>query len=125
MDRYTDMQTALVRGERHCTTSEGIDGIAQRCWSEFVFDLADHAVLLRQAAPGTQDARWLHQQRTALAQAHGERPPASRRMSEEFASAAASWSQPWRFLVTAAVMAAGDNPRCGVTSREAPTPPRV
>jgi hypothetical protein len=44
---------------------------------------------------------------------------------EEFSYAAASWSQPWRVIVKAEVMAAGDNPRFVVTSLKAPTPQRV
>jgi Transposase DDE domain group 1 len=42
-----------------------------------------------------------------------------------FAYAAASWAQPWRVIVKAEVMAAGDNPRFVVTALEAPTPPQV
>ena len=52
-------------------------------------------------------------------------PPASSRLYEEFSYAAASWSQPWRVIVKAEVMAAGDNPRFVVTSLEAPTPQQV
>jgi hypothetical protein len=72
-----------------------------------------------------QEARRLHHQRTHLAQAHGEPPPASSRVYEEFAYAAASWPQPWRVIVKAEVMAAGDNPRFVVTSLEAPAPQQV
>src|SRR5207302_8875353 len=64
----------------------------------------------------------LHQQRTALAQAHHARPPDSSRLYAEFAYAAASWAQPWRVILKAEVMAAGDNPRFVVTSLGAPTP---
>ena len=46
-------------------------------------------------------------------------------MYEEFSYAAASGAQPWRVMVKAEVMAAGDHPRCVVTSLEAPTPQRV
>ena len=53
------------------------------------------------------------------------RPPASSRVYEEFFYAAASWSQPWRVIVKAEVMAAGDNPRFVVTSFAAPTPQQV
>jgi hypothetical protein len=81
--------------------------------------------LLRHAAPVMPEAHRLHQQRTALAQAYGEPPPTSSRVYEAFASAAASWSQPWRVLVKAAGMAAGDTPRFVVTSLEAPPPPQV
>lgn len=115
----------LVRGDSHFATPEVIDVIAHRRLTDFVFGLAGNAVLLRQAAPVMQEARWLHQRRTALAQAHDERPPASSRVYEEFSYAAASWSQPWRVIVKAEVMAPGDNPRFVVTSLEAPTPQRV
>src|SRR5262249_23026925 len=62
---------------------------------------------------------------TALAQAYGEPPPTSSRVYEAFSYGAASWSQPWRVIVKAAVMAAGDNPRFVVTSLEGPPPPPV
>ena len=52
-------------------------------------------------------------------------PPASSRVYEEFSYAAASWSQPWRVIVKAEVMAAGDNPRFVVTSLRRRTPQRV
>ena len=99
--------------------------IAHRRHIDFVFGLAGNAVLLRQAAPGMQEARGLYQQRIALAQVHGTRPPASTRLYEEVFYGAASWSQPWRVIVKAEVMAAGDNPRFVVTSLAAPTPQQV
>jgi hypothetical protein len=70
----------------------------------------------RHAAPVMQEARRLHQQRTALAQAYGEPPPPSSRVYEAFAYAAASGSQPWRVSVKAEVMAAGDTTRFVVPS---------
>jgi Transposase DDE domain group 1 len=115
----------LVRGDSHFATPEVIEVLAHRRHIDFVFGLAGNAVLLRHAAPSMQEARRLHHQRTALAQAHSEQPPTSSRVYEEFAYAAASWSQPWRVIVKAEVMAAGDNPRFVVTSLEAPTPQRV
>jgi hypothetical protein len=115
----------LVRGDSHFATPEVIDVIAPRRWTDFVFGLAGNAVLLRHADPVMQDARCLHQQRTALAQAHRASPPPSSRLYAEFAYAAASWAQPWRVILKAEVMAAGDNPRFVVTSLEAPTPQRV
>jgi hypothetical protein len=60
-----------------------------------------------------------------MAHAYGESPPPSTRLYEEFAYAAASWEQPWRVIVKAEVMAAGDNPRFVVTSLGAPTPQHV
>lgn len=72
-----------------------------------------------------QDARRLHQQGSALAQAHRTRPPTSSRLYAEFASAAASWAQSWRVILKAEVMAAGDNPRFVVTSLAEPSPQRL
>ena len=123
--RHWPRTHSLVRGDSHFATPEVIEVVAHRRLTDFVFGLAGNAVLLRQAAAVMQEARGLHQQRTARAQAHGEHPPASSRVYEEFAYAAASWSQPWRVIVKAEVMAAGDNPRFVVTSLEAPTPQQV
>jgi hypothetical protein len=106
----------LVRGDSHFATPEVMEVIAHRRQMDFVFGLAGNPVLLRQTAPVMQEARTLFQQRTALARAYGEQPPASTRLYEEFAYAAASWEQAWRVIVKAEVMAAGDNPRCVVTS---------
>jgi DDE family transposase len=114
----------LVRGDSHFATPEVIEVIAHRRWTDFVFGLAGNAVLLRQAAPTIQEARRLHHQRVALARAHGQVPPASSRLYDEFSYAARSWAQPWRVVLKAEVMSAGDNPRFVVTSLDAP-PPRM
>ena len=97
--RHWPQTPILVRGESHCATPEVIDVLAHRHHSDCIFGLAGNAVLLRHAAPALREVRGLHQQRTALAQAYGEPPPTSSRVYEEFASAAASWSQPWRVIV--------------------------
>jgi Transposase DDE domain group 1 len=123
--RHWPQTHILVRGDSHFATPEVLDVLAHRRLTDFVFGLSGNAVLLRHAAPVMQEVRCLYQQRTALAQAHGEPPAASSRLYEEFSYAAASWSQPWRVLVKAEVMAAGDNLRFVVTSLEAPTPQRV
>jgi hypothetical protein len=112
----------LVRGDSHFATPEILDVIASYRWTDFLFGLAGNAVLLRQAASTIQEARRLHQQRVALAQAHGQAPPPSSRIYAEFVYAARSWAQPWRVVLKAEVMRAGDNPRFVVTSLEAPTP---
>lgn len=112
----------LVRGDSHFATPEVIEVIAHRRWTDFVFGLAGNAVLLRDAAPIMQDARRLYQQRVALARAYGQTPPASSRLYDEFAYAATSWSQPWRVVLKAEVMSAGDTPRFVVTSLNAPGP---
>jgi hypothetical protein len=115
----------LVRGDSHFATPEVIEVIAHRRRMDFVFGLAGNSVLLRQAAPVMQEARALFQHRSALAQAYGEQPPSSSRVYDDFSYAAASWSEPWRVIVKAEVMAAGDNPRFVVTSAEAPPPWQV
>ena len=115
----------LVRGDSHFATPEVIDTITRVPGTDFVFGLAANAVLLRQAAAVMEDARQLHRQRTAVAQAHGESPPTSSRLYEEFSYAATSWSQAWRVICKAEVMPAGDNPRFVVTSLTAPRPPMV
>jgi hypothetical protein len=70
-------------------------------------------------------ARRLHHQRVALAQAHGQTPPPSSRLYDEFRYAAQSWTQPWRVVLKVEVMRAGDNPRFVVMSLDAPTPQMV
>src|SRR5262245_35338456 len=112
----------LVRGDSHFATPEVLDVITSYRWMDFVFGLAGNAVLLRQAAPVIHAARCLHQQRVTLAQAYGEAPPTSSRLYDEFPYAARSWGQPWRVVLKAEVMSAGDKPRFVVTSLDAPTP---
>ena len=112
----------LVRGDSHFATPEVLDVIASYRWTDFVFGLAGNAVLLRQAAATLQAARRLHHQRVALASTHGQTPPPSSRLYDEFVYAAQSWTQPWRVVLKAEVMQADDNPRFVVTSLEAPTP---
>ena len=120
--RHWPFTHILVRGDSHFATPEVMEVIAHRRRMDFVFGLAGTPVLLRQAAPVMREAHALFQQRTALAQAYREQPPASSRVYEDFPYAAASWTQPWRVIVKAEVMAAGDNPRFVVTSLQAPTP---
>jgi hypothetical protein len=115
----------LVRGDSHFATPEVIDVITSYRWTDFVFGLAGNAVLLRQGTPTLEAARRLHHQRMALAQAHGQVPPPSSRLYDEFRYAAQSWTQPWRVVLQAEVMQAGDNPRFVVTSLAAPTPQMV
>src|SRR5215510_1092043 len=120
--RHWPQTHILVRGDSHFATPEVIEVLAHRHLIDVVFGLAGHPVLLRHAEPVIHEARHLHQQRTTLAQAHHARPPDSSRLYAEFAYAAASWDQPWRVILKAEVMAAGDNPRFVVTSLAAPTP---
>lgn len=78
--------------------------------------------MLRQATATLQEARRLHDQRVALAHVHGQAPPTSSRLYDEFVYAAGSWTQPWRVILKAEVMQTDDTPRFVVTSLEAPTP---
>jgi len=112
----------LVRGDRHFATPEVIDVITSYRWTDFVFGLASNAVLLRQAASTIEAAWQRHPQRLALARAHGQALPPRSRLYDEFRDAAGSWTQPWRVGRKAEVMSAGDNPRCVVTSLDAPAP---
>ena len=112
----------LVRGDSHFATPEVMDVIASYRWTDFVFGLAGHAVLLRQAAATLQEARRLHRHRVAQAQAHGQVPPTRSRLYDEFIYAARSWARPWRVVLKAEVMQADDTPRFVVTSLETPTP---
>ena len=112
----------LVRGDSHCATPEVIDVITSYRWTDCVFGLAGNAVLRRQAASTLQAARHLHHHRVALAHAHGQAPPTSSRLYDEFVYAARSWAHPWRVILKAEVMQADDNPRFVVTSLAAPTP---
>src|SRR5205814_9069218 len=93
--RHWPQTHILVRGDSHFATPEVIDVITHRRHTDFVFGLAGNAVLLRQAASTLQEARRLHHHRAALAQAHGQVPPTSSRLYDEFVYAAGSWTQPW------------------------------
>src|SRR5262249_46935014 len=73
----------LVRGDSHFATPEVIDVITSYRWTDFVFGWAGNAVLHRPAAPTMQAAHRFHQQREALARAHGQVPPPSRRLYDE------------------------------------------
>jgi hypothetical protein len=115
----------LVRGDSHVATPEVIDVIPSYRWTDFVFGLAGNAVWLRQAASTIEEVRRRQRQRVALAQAPGQVPPTRCRLDDECVYAAGSWAQPWRVVLKAAVMTAGDNPRFVVTSLEAPTPQRL
>jgi hypothetical protein len=81
----------LVHGDSHCATPEVIDMITSYRWTDCVFGLAGNAVLLRQAAATLHKARRLHHHRVALAHTHGQTPPTSSRLYDEFVYAAGSW----------------------------------
>ena len=73
--RHWPQTHILVRGDSHFATPEVIEVIAHRRGIDFVFGLAGNAGLAPPGAPVMQEARGLYQQRTALAQAHGEQAP--------------------------------------------------
>lgn len=115
----------LVRGASHCATPEVLAVLPPRRWVDVVCGLAGQPGLLRQAEPVLEEARSLFRQQTVVAAASGAPPPARSRMYADFPSAAAAWAQPWRGIVKADVMAAGDKPRFVVTALEAPSPPQI
>jgi Transposase DDE domain group 1 len=57
--RHWPQPPILVRGDSHFAPPEGCEGLAHRRGIDFVFGLAGNTVLLRQAAPIRQEARWL------------------------------------------------------------------
>ena len=123
--RHWPQTHILVRGDSHFATPEVLDVITSYRWTDFIFGLAGNAVLLRQGATTIEAAHHLHHQRVAMARAHGQTPPHSTRLYDEFSYAAGSWAHPWRVVLKAEVMSAGDNPRFVVTSLDAPTPQMV
>src|SRR5256886_5062677 len=109
--RHCPQTHILVRGDSHFATPEVMDVIAHRRLTDFVFGLAGNAVLLRQATPTLQEARRLHHQPVALAQSHGQAPPVSSRLYDEFVYAAKSWAQPWRVVLQGEVIIPAANTR--------------
>src|SRR5712691_4401600 len=124
-EKTSPSKPLLVRGTRHGATPAVRDGIAPRRWTDGGLGLAGQAVVLRQAAPILQAARRVPQDRVVLAQAHGQAPPTSSRLSDACDAAASSGAHPWRVVLTAEVRRAGDHPRLVVTALAAPTPQRL
>jgi hypothetical protein len=91
---------------------------------DFVFGLSTHALLKRPAAAALAAARQRHLYRLAIAQANGTLPLRSRRVYDAFRHGAAAWEQPWRMVLTAAVMSPDDTPRFVVPSLEEPSAQR-
>ena len=112
----------LVRGDSHFATPEVIDVITSYRWTDFVFGLASNAVLLRQAASTIAAARQLHHQRVALARAHGQAPPPSSRLYDEFRLCGGLLGPTLACGAQGGSHERGDNPRFVVTSLDAPRP---
>jgi len=89
---------------------------------DFVFGVAGNRVLTPLAEPALARARALHPLSGINAERSGNPPPVHTRWYEEVDYAAASWPEPFRVIVKAEVMSAGDNPRFVVTSLDLPTP---
>src|SRR5256714_4052788 len=99
----------LVRGVIHFAMPAVIDVLAHRRRTDFVFGLAGNAVLLRQATPTLQEARRLHHQRVALAQAHGQAPPGRSRLYDASVYPPQPWPQPCRGVRQPQAITARDN----------------
>ena len=101
----------LVRGDGHFSGPEMMQMIAKMPNVDFIFGLAGNARLQALAERTKQRACALW----AEVQTDGVVPEAVR-LFAEFNYAARSWSQAWRVIVKAEVMALGENPRFIVTS---------
>ena len=93
----------LVRGDSHFATPEVIEVITSYRWTDFVFGLAGNAVLLRQAAATSQEARRLHPPTGRAGPRPWPAPPTSSRLYDEFTYAAGPGHN-WRVVLKAEVM---------------------
>ena len=108
----------LVRGDGHFSNPELMQLIDAMPNTEFIFGLANNAILRRLAEPHMQQARKLY----SVRHLHGEE---ATRLYHSFTYGAASWSRDFRVVLKAEVLAKGDNPRFVVTSLTAPSALRV
>jgi hypothetical protein len=100
----------LLRGDSHFANPELMQLALDDPRVEFVFGLSGNAVLARLAAPVLATTHRQHEIRCDNAR-RGQSPlPASTRSYHELDYAAGSWSQPWRVILKAEVIALGDNP---------------
>lgn len=101
----------LVRGDGHFSGPEMMQMIAKMPNVDFIFGLAGNARLQALAERTKQRAcaLWAEVQTDEVV-------PEAVRLFAEFNYAARSWSQAWRVIVKAEVMALGENPRFIVTS---------
>jgi hypothetical protein len=112
----------LLRGDGHFANPQLMQLALDDPRVEFLFGLSGNAVLSRLATPWLAATRRQHEIRCDNAR-RGQSPlPTSTRTYHEFDYAAGSWSQPWRVILKAEVMALGDNPRYVVTSLDRPAP---
>lgn len=114
----------LGRGDGHFSTPALMAMIDAMAHTDFLFGLAGNASIRQLAEPAMQRARALWAPAQTETQTQDVVPDAVR-VYAEFPYAARSWSQPWRVVQKAEIMALGENPRFVVTSLQAPTPARA
>jgi len=86
---------------------------------DFVFGLTGNKVLSALAQPHLDHAQQIHQVRINQAQQHQQ--PSSTKVYEDIDYQAGSWSNTYRVVVKAEVMALGENPRYVVSSLTQPS----
>jgi hypothetical protein len=112
----------LLRGDSHFANPALMQLASGDPRVEFLFGLSGNAVLSRLATPLLAATRRQHERRCTNAQRCQSPVPTRTRTYHELDYAAGSWSNPWRVILKAEVMALGDNPRYVVTSLDLPTP---
>lgn len=111
----------LLRGDGHFTNSELMALCDNDEALDFVFGLTGNRVLSPLAQPHLNQAKQVHRTRTLHAQHHHQPKPTSTKVYEDLDYQAGSWSNTYRVVVKAEVMALGENPRFIVSSLTQPS----
>ncbi|GAB1393040.1 IS1380 family transposase [Rhodocyclaceae bacterium] len=112
----------VLRGDGHFANPELMALCQGDDQLDFLFGLAGNKVLTPKAEPLLEKARALHAERREHTRRLKQGEPTATRLYDEVAYQAASWSQAYRVVLKAEVMALGDNPRFVVTSLTDPSP---
>ncbi len=112
----------VLRGDGHFSNPELMQLALADPHTDFIFGLTSNQVLARFAQPYLEANRRRHAIRGENARRLGQPEPQHTRTYHELDYAGGSWPQPFRVVLKAEVMSAGDNPRFVVTSLHLPTP---
>jgi len=107
----------ILRGDGHFSNPDLMQLCLDDGHMDFIFGLPSNKKLAKMIQPAMDKARALHAYRSSLRKAN-QAPSKSTRIFEEYEYGAKSWPQPFRTILKAEVMDAGDNPRLIVTSIE-------
>lgn len=113
------------RGDAHFANPELMHLALDTPYTDFIFGLSGNAVLSPLAKPFLAAARTLHTTRREHARRHNQPAPEATRTYHDLDYRAKTWPKAFRVVLTAEVMALGDNPRGVVTSLELPRPERL